>query len=140
MSAEMTIRDHRDYGDWVLGSIVLGVTILVNIAFCNTFIVQISNFYGLIMFAVMVLVFNVFFGFVWFPGPFISRTLTLRGNEAIYERRLAGFCTQKEVSDRTLVIVRSEIEPGFPAPHRRTWIEAGKIKLYVPNDFKRSLQ
>ena len=138
MLAEMTIRDHRDYGNWVFGSIVLGIMVLVNIAFSDMINLQ-TNFHGLIMFAVMVLVFNVFFGFVWFPGPFISRTLTLRGNEAIFERRFAGFCTQKEVFDRTLVIVRSEIEPGFPAPHRRTWIEAGKIKLYVPNDFKRSL-
>jgi hypothetical protein len=113
--------------------------VLVNIAFNDMINLQ-TNSHGLIMFAVMVLVINVLFGFFWFPGPFISRTLTLRGNEAIYERRFAGFCTQKEVSDRAIVSVRSEIEPGFPAPHRRTWIEAGKIKLYVPNDFKRSLQ
>ncbi len=140
MPAEMTIRDHRDYGDWIFGSIMLGVTVLVNIAFCNTFIAQISNFYGLIMFAVMVLVFNVFFGFVWFPGPFISRTLTLRGNEAIYERKFAGMCIQKELLDRKFVLIRSEIGPGFPASKRRTWIELGEIKLYVPNDFKQSMQ
>ena len=140
MLAEMTIRDHRDYGDWIFGSLGLGLTVLVNIALGDMFHVQAANFYGVIMFAIMVLVFNLLFGLFWFPGPFISRTLKFREKEAIYERRLAGFCIQKEIADRASILVRSEIEPGFPASQRRTWIETGKIKLYVPNDFKQDIQ
>jgi hypothetical protein len=76
MLAEMTIRDHRDYGDRIFGSLGLGLSVLMNIAFGDMFHAQAANFYGVFIFAIMVLVFNLFFGFfgsaAFRVGPFLA--------------------------------------------------------------------